>query len=249
VGRAPFRMLVMPHDVHPTIDEAHAALVEPATSGIYFADYLRLLDRLAKTEEFAVYVAQLNLLRLPNLLKQVCLPKALPGAKMSMANLWVGGRSMKNGLHFDNFDNLLHQLHGTKRALVLPPSDTPHLYYTESGANIRRHSFTLDPATGTATFANETTHEQVRKNVAMINVFDERVGTTHPDVSRASPMICELSEGEALFMPKAWHHAVISSAEGARNVAVNTWYDLQGRGPAMERVSSLADMFQPEGCE
>jgi len=82
-------------------------------------------------------VAQLNLLRLPSLLRQVCLPKALPGAKLSMTNLWLGGRSMKNGLHFDNFDNLLHQLRGTKRALLLPPDDTPHLYYASGGTSVR----------------------------------------------------------------------------------------------------------------
>ena len=71
VGDAAMRMLVMPTDVHPTLDVAHAALVEPAASGIFFGDYLRLLDRLQATEEFAVYVAQMNLLRLPPLLKQV----------------------------------------------------------------------------------------------------------------------------------------------------------------------------------
>lgn len=90
---------------------------------------------------------------------------------------------------------------------------------------------------------------QVRKNVAMINVFDEDVGKSHPLVHRASPTICEIKPGDALFIPKGWHHAVISSAETARNVAVNTWYDMQGRGPSMERVSSLADMFQSSGCE
>jgi hypothetical protein len=71
------------------------------------------------------------------ILRQVCLPKALPGAKLSMTNLWLGGRSMKNGLHFDNFDNLLHQLRGTKRALLLPPDDTPHLYYASGGTSVR----------------------------------------------------------------------------------------------------------------
>jgi ribosomal protein L16 Arg81 hydroxylase len=44
---------------------------------------------------------------------------------------------MKNGLHFDNFDNLLHQLRGTKRALLLPPDDTPHLYYASGGTSVR----------------------------------------------------------------------------------------------------------------
>ena len=109
VGHAPMRMLVMPTDVHPTLDVSHKALVEPAASGVYFGDYLRLLDRLATTEEFSVYVAQLNLLRLPPLLRQVCLPKALPSSRLTMANLWVGGHSMKNGLHFDNCERARHR--------------------------------------------------------------------------------------------------------------------------------------------
>ena len=46
---------------------------------------------------------------------QVCLPRALPASRLSMANLWVGGHLMKNGLHFDNYDNLLHQLAGSEQ--------------------------------------------------------------------------------------------------------------------------------------
>jgi len=251
VGSSPMRMLVMPTDVHPTLEPAHAALVEPASSHVYFRDYLRLLDRLAATEEFAVYVAQMNLLKLPPLLKQVCLPTALPGAKLTMANLWVGGHSMKNGLHFDVFDNLLHQIAGSKRALIFPPEDTPHLYYASTGANIRRHAFrlTADEAAGAAAgFANETTHEAQRKNVAMINVFDASVGETHPTIRHATPYVCELAEGEALFLAKNWHHAVISTAEGSRNIAVNTWYDLRGQTTPLARISALEEMFQSEGC-
>ena len=77
---------------------------------------------------------------------------------MSMANFWVGGHSMKNGLHFDNFDNLLFQIAGSKRALIFPPDDQKHLYYSSgSGANIRRHTFALESG-----FANETVHEAIR---------------------------------------------------------------------------------------
>ena len=247
VGDSAMRMLVMPTDVHPTLDPPNKALVEPAASGIYFKDYLRLLDRLRKTEEFAVYVAQMNLLRLPQILRQVCLPEALPASKLTMANLWVGGHSMKNGLHFDVFDNLLHQLSGRKRALLFPPSDTPHLYYAlESGANIRRHSFSLEGGKG---FSNETVHEAVRKNVAVIDVFDDAVAGSHPAIAHATPYVCELAEGDALFLPKNWHHAVISSAEHARNVAVNTWYDLRGGTTPLSRVSDLKELFQAEGCE
>jgi len=180
---------------------------------------------------------------LPPLLKQVCLPEALPGDRLNMANLWVGGHSMKNGLHFDNFDNLLHQIAGSKTALIYPPEDSPHLYYSSEGVNMRRHAFKLPDG-----FANDTTHEQQRKNVALINVFDANVGETHPNIAKASPLVCQLKAGDALFIPKGWHHAVISSAEARRNVAVNTWYDLQKQTTPLARISSLADMFQPDGC-
>ena len=43
---------------------------------------------------------------------------------------------------------------------------------------------------------------QVRHNVAMVNVFADDVGTTHPLVRQASPMVCELDEGDALFLPR-----------------------------------------------
>ena len=91
--------------------------------------------------------------------------------------------------------------------------------------------------------------------MAKINVFDEKVAQTHPKVKSAQPMVCELNEGEALFMPTGWHHAVIShTPEGrARNIAVNTWYDPAKRGGAAaasggEAVSEMSDMFQAEGC-
>ena len=67
-------------------------------------------------------------------------------------------------------------------------------------------------------------------------------------VSGASAMICELHAGDALFLPRGWHHAVISHAPERRNLAVNTWYDLQGKSVPLERVSALGDLFQGEGC-
>jgi oxalate decarboxylase/phosphoglucose isomerase-like protein (cupin superfamily) len=76
----------------------------------------------------------------------------------------------------------------------------------------------------------------VRQNVASINVFDEAVTEhTHPALRKASPMVCELNAGESLFIPKGWHHAVISTGDARnRNLAVNTWY-------VSERASFLTD--------
>ena len=67
-----------------------------------------------------------------------------------MANVWVGGDLMKNGLHFDNFDNLLHQIQGSKRVPIppmppfiwcqlcssLPSSERPPVFPVSSGAHL-----------------------------------------------------------------------------------------------------------------
>ena len=158
-----------------------------------------------------------------------------------MANLWVGGELMKNGLHFDNYDNLLHQIRGKKRALIFPPEDTPHLHY--GAATIRRHEFELP-----AGVTNRTTFDRVRRNVAKINVFAPDVAATHPSIARASPLVCELDEADALFLPRGWHHAVVSASPAQRNLAVNLWYDLQRGEGAAAKLSALGDMFQVEGC-
>jgi len=160
-----------------------------------------------------------------------------------MANVWVGGDLMKNGLHFDNFDNLLHQIQGSKRALIFPPGDSTNLYY--DAANIRRHQINLTSATP---FGGASHHEQVRHNVAKLNVFEADVATSHPKVGQTSPMICEIESGDALFLPRGWHHAVISHAPLRRNLAVNAWYDLQSKTVPLERVSSLNELFQTDGC-
>ena len=97
----------------------------------------------------------MNLLAHPRLLRQICLPAALPAPTLQMANVWVGGELMKNGLHYDNYDNLLHQIRGRKRALIFPPEDTQYLYY--GAASIHRHEFGLPGGV-----SNQTTFEKVR---------------------------------------------------------------------------------------
>jgi hypothetical protein len=106
---------------------------------------------------FTAYIAQLNLLRLPPLLRDIYLPLVLPASRLAVANLWIGGALIKNGLHFDLYDNLLFQLRGTKRALLFPPSDAGVLYY--GAAEVWRHRF--DAAKGRMT--NATEFDRVRR--------------------------------------------------------------------------------------
>ena len=277
IGEAsPLRMKLFPTDVAgPTLDVEHGAMVEPANHGVFFSDYLTLLDRLAVTEELGVYVAQMMLFEEPwrsTLLSQVCLPSALPPSHIDFVGAWLGGHSVKNGLHFDHFDNLLYQITGRKRALLYPPEDAPNLYYggelsgTQGGAvPTRRHQLEFD-SKGTrfpTGFARTTRPDAARSNVAMIDVFDPKVGSeTHLAVRDASPMLCELGEGDALFIPRRWHHSVISTSrrgQRPRNVAINLWYRRSEEdtrnpksSPRREREAggpgALEAAFQQEGC-
>ena len=168
VGEQIVDMMVMPTTTHPTLDAANDALVEPARAPVKIADFLRLTGGdicsdsergascLVERVPFEAYVAQLNLLRLPQLLSSICLSRALPPEHLTVANLWIGGALMKNGLHFDLYDNLLFQLRGTKRALLFPPEDAQHLYY--GPAKIRRHEFDAEQGR----ISNHTSFDKVR---------------------------------------------------------------------------------------
>ena len=44
-------------------------------------------------------------------------------------------------------------------------------------------------------------HETVRQNVALINVFDENVAQSHPNIMKASPSVCDLGEPRSTASP------------------------------------------------
>ena len=89
-------------------------------SGVYFRDYLALLDRTATTREFAVYIAQFNLLNLPALMAQVCPPEALPSASLSLANLVGGADAQWPALRQLRQPSLPNQ--GVEARAIFPPA-------------------------------------------------------------------------------------------------------------------------------
>ncbi len=96
--------------------------------------------------------------------------------------LWIGGEGAFTPLHFDLTNNLLAQVTGTKRVILIPPSQTGRLAH-------RRHVFSdvhdvTDPARIAA-------HPQAR------------------DVLRYEVM---LTPGDLLFIPIGWWHQVRSES-------------------------------------
>ncbi|MGC4252693.1 MAG: cupin-like domain-containing protein [Sphingobium sp.] len=99
--------------------------------------------------------------------------------------LWFGGEGAFTPLHFDLTNNLLAQVTGTKRVILIPPSQTRHLAH-------RRHVFS-------------DVHD----------VTDPKRLAAHPaarDVLRYELM---LTPGDLLFIPIGWWHQVRSESFSA----------------------------------
>ncbi|HAF42285.1 MAG TPA: cupin-like domain-containing protein [Sphingobium sp.] len=96
--------------------------------------------------------------------------------------LWIGGEGAFTPLHFDLTNNLLAQVTGTKRVILIPPSQTPRLAH-------RTHVFSdVGDVTDAARLA---VHPQAR------------------DVLRYEVL---LTPGDLLFIPIGWWHQVRSES-------------------------------------
>ena len=150
------------------------------------------------------------------------LPPHPPSLRPLLQNLWLGKGATTSPLHYDDYENLLSQVRGTKRLLLFPPSDLPALYYTPRVKGSLRYRW---PNTFTRLPPSPA---EAKRRV----VFGSSVNVTHPDLARhpllpsASPQLCTLREGETLLLPAFWHHEVHSeaTAAGEVNVAVNHWF-------------------------
>mmetsp|Transcript_27108 Transcript_27108/g.65973 ORF Transcript_27108/g.65973 Transcript_27108/m.65973 type:complete len:255 (-) Transcript_27108:1517-2281(-) len=114
---------------------------------------------------------------------------------LDQVNFWMGGpRDVTSQLHYDGGINLLAQISGTKRFLLLPPSAAPYLYLN---------------------FSSPT------PNFSPIDIESPDVDR-YPEYAKVSkPIECLVEPGDVLHVPAKWFHQVHSSG---RNVAVNFWF-------------------------
>ena len=80
--------------------------------------------------------------------------------------------------HFDLYDNVLVQVVGTKRIILLPPEDSEYLYVVGDKSAVNNW---------------DNLEECLR---------------TYPLVARCSPRWCLLEPGESLFIPALWWHNI-----------------------------------------
>ena len=163
------------------------------------------------------------------------------GKRVQMRNLWLGDGGLSSGLHFDSVDNLLIQLSGEKRVLLLPPRLAPELGYAP--LEERRYAFDGETfhgveKTGAAPLENftplrvgaldwrpdlfsgplaATERKAETRRQRLSDALAARAGmmsgaAAADSWSKRGALLCHLVPGQALFIPALWSHAVQSSA-------------------------------------
>lgn len=92
--------------------------------------------------------------------------------------MWIGPMGTFTPLHFDLTNNLIAQVVGSKRIVMLPPSETPRLYNN-------KHVFS-----------------------AVHDVTDDEMLKKYPLARDAETFEVELEAGDALLVPIGWWHQV-----------------------------------------
>ncbi|PXF50183.1 Lysine-specific demethylase 8 [Gracilariopsis chorda] len=145
------------------------------------AEVIDMMTRQSHTTE-NVYMAQHPLLDyIPALRKDISQPHYMKAAGKDTAdlvNLWMGSAGTGTKLHFDSADNILVQLVGRKKLVLIDPKQSHLLYPTSSGANIS----TVD--------------------------VENPDHTKFPRFCEARGMTVYLEPGDALYMPAHYWHWV-----------------------------------------
>lgn len=120
------------------------------------------------------------------------------GLKMpgTSPNLWVCPGSHITPLHYDPLDGTLIQVHGEKRLVLFPPSQTYNLYPL-SLFNYLRHGLKLR--------ANYSQVYPEKPDLEKFPKFEKALAHRYEVI---------LKQGEILFIPAGWWHEVTSLGDG-----------------------------------
>ena len=194
VGRATIRVSTPDRGIFSSDSRAHERAVQYVTrSRMALGDYL---DLLAREPDTRAYMQTQPLRALPQLAQDIDIPPpVVPAGRLVGSFLWVGPHDSATPLHFDEVNNLLCVLHGTKRVVMFRPSDVVNLYPASVFA--RQHAI-----------------------ASRINLLAPDM-KRFPRAVRAIPREVVVESGNALLIPACWWHQVHNV--GA-TIAVNHWW-------------------------
>ncbi|WP_395835690.1 cupin-like domain-containing protein [Cystobacter fuscus] len=144
------------------------------------------------------FVIQDILTRCPWLIPDYRLPRFVPAEAVDQSGIWLGPGGTSTGLHWDSQNGLLALIRGRKRIWLFSPDQHEALYPCplRSPADLRKRNWS---------------------DLDVFNPAPERF----PRARGATYLEVALQEGEMIFIPENWWHAV-RNEEGLQ-IAVNFW--------------------------
>ncbi|KAI0832600.1 Clavaminate synthase-like protein [Trametes gibbosa] len=148
-------------------------------------------------------------------------------------NLWIGDHKSVTSVHSDPYENIYTVIRGSKQFTLLPPTEGwclkerryPHAEYVRA------------PATGQLELVPSPPETPL---VRWSSVTDLCVpGALPPE---AHPVHITVNAGETLYLPAGWWHYV---RQEGYTVAVNYWYDMEGRGMSWVWLNFLRGAGNP----
>jgi hypothetical protein len=163
------------------------------------------------------YLKQRGLHELPGLLADVRRP-LFYGHAIQAVNLWIGNSGCWTPLHFDQADNVMCQVTGTRRVKLYAPEQSRALY---------------------PVFAVGPLDDELRPPYfSMVNDVRRADLSRFPDFAGTEPAFdIHLRPGEMLYVPAYWWHFVEITDGPA--ILVNFWYALQYGNPLNAEEQAL----------
>lgn len=157
-------------------------------------------------------------------LPRCCLPPA--GREVHSTVLRIASPGLALWLHYDALDNVLLQLHGTKRLLLFPPQAAAGLYLGGSSSRVPTR-LVWEPRDAAAASESDAHHHH--------HAFPHFPGA-------AGGLEVTLCPGQGLFIPRYWAHTVLADPQDDLSVAVNCfWQPPPGEPHASGDVYGNAD--------
>lgn len=147
------------------------------------------------------------------------------GGPPEAVNIWIGNHRSVTSFHRDHYENMYAVLWGTKRFLLLPPSD-----------RYRMHMMTVPVAKWSIVDRKWQLCPQEGESISwcpidMPEAAESQDHQSYPqffDSSLPDPLVVEVHAGQVLYLPSMWYHMVQQQDDASgRVIAVNYWYDMQ----------------------
>ncbi|WP_224360459.1 cupin-like domain-containing protein [Hyalangium versicolor] len=163
-------------------------------SSMKLGDYIDLVTG-QQVSDGRLYATVVPIQRaLPELWEDVSFPPYFNREECPSPNMWFGPGNNVSPLHYDSTHNILTQVRGSKRVTLYPPREIGRLY--------------------PFAFSSHSMH------ISQVNMV-EPDHSRFPEFQKAERLEFVLEQGEMLFIPLFWWHALAGIGE---NISINYWW-------------------------